>query len=367
MQTWLNWSPMQFAKLGRAASSAFAPSMSISSGNPGNAMKQERKAPERYFYHSFPRRGRETAAEIEKGCHILSIMKDVGLVMAPEIVKWEYEHADGSPARTSEVLQQRVCFTELEPRELPRHARKFGRFALEFTVPTLKSLGAIPVFYVPRAMSTATGVEGAASTLVMQFIDAMILVMRIAGVRSAIATSGQREGTFPCTFGFKESGNKTFDLEVGETTRVLEAFTHAITPPDILLPALEGMLKFFDPADDLGHDEVLGYYRQREWRIASNMAIRGVEMMRRPSPELIARLKTLDDDFFGREFPPNSGKTLAEEVFVLPGLGDRRILQMVNRIIVPEEAMSKVQAILKDLSDALLMASLESLGLASQP
>jgi hypothetical protein len=153
---------MQFARLERRPSSAFALSMSISSGNPGNVMKPKpkEKAPERYFYHSFPRRKRQTTAEIQKGCQILSIMRDVGLVMAPEIVKWGYEHADGSPPRTSEVLQQRVCFTELEPQELPRHAQKFGRFALEFTVPTLKSLGAIPVFYIPRAMSAATGAEG---------------------------------------------------------------------------------------------------------------------------------------------------------------------------------------------------------------
>jgi hypothetical protein len=190
--------------------------------------------------------------------------------------------------------------------------------------------------------------------------------MRIAGVSKAIAASGQRERTFPCTFGFKESGNKTFDLEVGETMRVLEAFTHAITPPDILLPALEGMLKFFYPADDLHHDEVLGYYREREWRIAGNIAIRGVEMMRRPSTELIERLKTLDGDFFGREFPPNSGRSLAEGVFVIPGLGTQSILQMANRVIVPEEAASKVETILKDLLDAPIIASLKSLGAQSR-
>jgi hypothetical protein len=43
-------------------------------------------------------------------------------------------------------------------------------------------------------------------------------------------------------------------------------------------------------------------------------------MMRRPSTELIERLKALDNEFFGREFPPNSGKSLADGVFVLPGL-----------------------------------------------
>src|SRR5689334_9555061 len=55
---------------------------------------------------------RETEAKIGKGCQILSMMRDFGLVMAPEIVKWRYDHADSSPPRTSEVLQQRVCFAE---------------------------------------------------------------------------------------------------------------------------------------------------------------------------------------------------------------------------------------------------------------
>jgi hypothetical protein len=88
-------------------------------------------------------------------------------------------------------------------------------------------------------------------------------------------------------------------------------------------------------------------------------------MMRRPSTELIERLKALDNEFFGREFPPNSGKSLADGVFVLPGLENRRILQMVNRVIVPAAAVSRVQAILKDLPEAPAIASLESLSTKS--
>jgi hypothetical protein len=48
-------------------------------------------------------------------------------------------------------------------------------------------------------------------------------------------------------------------------------------------------------------------------------------MMRRPSTELMERLKALDNDFFGRQVPPNSGKSLSEGVFVLPGLENKRI------------------------------------------
>jgi hypothetical protein len=326
-------------------------------------MTEEGRAAERYFYHNFPRRKRGTQGEIAMGCQVLSLVKDFGLVMAPEIVKWAYEHADGSPPRTTEVLQQRVCFTELEPRELPSHAEKFGHFALEFKVPALKSLGAIPVFYVPRAMSAATGAEGAASVLVMQLIDAMVLTMRIAGAYS-IAEETARAGFADhvrLEFGFKETGNKEFFFNGARLLNVLNAFSSSITPPAMLQTGLENLLKFFYPADDVDRDKELVYFRQREWRIVGNVAVRDVELMRRPSDQLIERLKALDPEFFAREFPPKSAKSLAEGVFVLPGLGNRRILQMVNRIVVPEEAVSRVHSILKDLPDAPKVVPLELL------
>ncbi len=36
---------------------------------------------ERFFYHSFPPRGRSTDSEIEKGCKILSLIGEAGLVL----------------------------------------------------------------------------------------------------------------------------------------------------------------------------------------------------------------------------------------------------------------------------------------------
>src|SRR5580693_2307045 len=104
--------------------------------------------PERYFYHSFPRPRRKGGDEQLKGLKILEAIVDFGLVLAPEATKWEYPHADGSPPRRMEIAQRRVCFTELEPKELPEHGRVFGPIALEFDVETLKSFFAMPVFYV---------------------------------------------------------------------------------------------------------------------------------------------------------------------------------------------------------------------------
>jgi hypothetical protein len=105
---------------------------------------------EGFFYHSFPRRGRHGDKEVQKGLKILELIRDFGLLLTPEVTAWEYPHADGSPPRKIEMVQRRVSFTELSPCELPRHAEEFGRFALEFEIDTLKSLYALPVFYIPR-------------------------------------------------------------------------------------------------------------------------------------------------------------------------------------------------------------------------
>ncbi len=96
-------------------------------------MTSRERAPdraERFFYHSFPRRGRGSDGEIGKGCKILSLICDAGLVLAPEIVPWSYPHADGSPPRRQQTIQRRICFTELAPNELIEHAKEFRTLCL---------------------------------------------------------------------------------------------------------------------------------------------------------------------------------------------------------------------------------------------
>jgi hypothetical protein len=63
--------------------------------------------PERYFYHSFPRRGASTNAEIDKGCAILTAIRDFGLVLTPQLNEWKQPSLGGAP-RTFPVLQKRV-------------------------------------------------------------------------------------------------------------------------------------------------------------------------------------------------------------------------------------------------------------------
>jgi hypothetical protein len=316
---------------------------------------------ERFFYHSFPRRGSNTGVEMDKGCKILSLICDAGLLLAPKVVKWEYSHADGSPPRKQEYIQRRVCFTELSPSDLIEHAQNFGLFALEFEIDVLKGMGALPVFYIPRATSAdASEINSLGSVPVMQTIDAMVLAMRLAGVKQNLGgTPEVVEGRFDNTFGFDKL--KTFSLDVQETRKALEAFCYGLTPPDILQHGIVGLLGCFYPADNLRDNNALAYYQQREWRISGNFAVRGEEVMRRASDEVIGRLLDIDAEFFGRDFPTPWAKRLAEEALVYPGFGGKRVIQMVRRVIVPREALDRASATVARLAPDVPVVCIEEL------
>ncbi len=328
-----------------------------------NAAPKTSIGDERCFYHSFPRRGRATDVETEKGLKILSLICDAGFVLAPEVVRWSYPHADGSPPRAQEYIQRRVCFTELASKELPEHAEEFGHFALEFNIDTLKGLGAMPVFYIPHATSEdSQGVTSLGSTLVVQTIDAMILAMRLNGIKEILDDPSTEQTSLDCTFGFTENKLRTFTFDVPQARNILEGLTYALTPPGMLEHALTGLLSCFYPADNIRDNKALAYYRQREWRIAWNFAIRGEEIMRRPSNELIGRLLDIDTDFFGRDFPTANGpRQLASEALVFPGIAGKRIVEMANRIVVPRPALTSAQTIVARFAPEVPVICIEDL------
>src|SRR4051794_14741617 len=110
----------------------------------------------RHFYHSFPRpRPSDTEPTIiTKGLGILSLMAEAGIILAPEVVQWNQPVITGGHKTTS-LLQTRACFTELPFEQFGDHAKRFGPFALEFDLLTLRQLGALPVISMPQT----TGID----------------------------------------------------------------------------------------------------------------------------------------------------------------------------------------------------------------
>jgi hypothetical protein len=224
---------------------------------------------ERYFYHNFPRRGRDDKGAVQKGLTILELIRDFGLLLTPEITTWEYPHANGSLPRKMEMVQRRVCFTELSPAEVPRHSKEFGQFALEFDIDTLKRLHALPVFYIPKGDTSSLG-----QTLVIQLIDAMCVIDRMARAKRLLELPNVAKRV-NCEFGFSENRVKSFNIDAEEMRRSINGTTYATTPPEMLSLAIEGVMNlfYFADADDTYENSALKYYRQREWRIAGNMDI----------------------------------------------------------------------------------------------
>lgn len=319
---------------------------------------------ERYFYHSFPRRGAGSSQAIEKGSKILAAIRDFGLVLMPELIEWNQPSAGGASPRVFPVLQKRVCFTELSPGELPQHAEKFGPFALEFETDALRSLGAIPVFYIPQP--TAKGDDGNAVGVALLGVamDALAIIQRLAGLDKILNGSVPVAKQFDFNPGFVRSPQQrgTFTLDSDEAKKFIRAIGYATTPWGPLETGMSALLNFFYPADDLTRDKMLDYYRQREWRIACGFAINGAEVLHALTQTEKERLLEIDQEFFQRKLQTDLGTVDALScALVHPGLKGRRLIDMVRRVIVPPDAVGSATEILAGLSNPPQVVSIDTL------
>jgi hypothetical protein len=158
--------------------------------------------------------------------------------------------------------------------------------------------------------------------------------------------------------------------------RTIEGISFGTTPPEMLSKALEGAMNFFylADADESKISSSLKYYRQREWRIAGNIAIQDRELMGLPSSALIERLLALDPDFFGRKFPPNGetlsnpslvnrsfGPRLIDWTYVYQGIDYRHIVGAARRAIVPRSTVNAAREILSKHSNPPPVVAIEDL------
>lgn len=318
---------------------------------------------ERYLYHSFPRRGAGTKTEHEKGIAILRSLRDIGLLLVPEYIEWKQPSADGND-RIFPILQTRVCLTDLSPSELPRHAEKFGQFALEFEYDTARKLGAIPVFYVPQPISKSSDGNALGIALIAIAMDAHALVHRMSSINSILNGTTPVSERFDINVGFARSpeNRNTFNVNSREMRTAIEALSNGMTPLQYLEAGTSAMLNFFYPTDDLVRDKTLDYYKQREWRIACKFSIAGIEVLHEPSEDEKQKFLAIDREFFSRTIKTDAGdiKMLTASL-IHPGLGDLKVLEMVRRIIVPNDTVAAVKQLLSGLKSVPEIVAIETL------
>jgi len=319
-----------------------------------------KSGPERFFYHSFPRRpSTDESGEVEKGLTILHMMKDIGLLLTPEIIEWPEVQPDGSLSEPWCVAQKRCCFTEIAPPELLQHADVFGRFAIEFDIKVLRSLGAIPVFYLPRTSEANAGLETLATELVAGIGQLEVLFDRLSELEELARNSSHKDKRLLVT----ENGIVTHETQcsVGGAEELLSFLTEGLQPVVSLHAILKTLSNFFYPTENLRYTDLHGYYRQREWRILANMARDGVEVTRHLHESEMESLLKLDRVFFSRQLKFRTGTfCIVDRCKLFEQLDGKPIIRYARRVIVPAIAGARAKEILNEPNDPPVVA-LESL------
>lgn len=315
--------------------------------------------PERYFYHSFPRRQRERPAdELDTGMQVLTSIAVSGFLLTPEITEWREPRDDGSLGKPWSVIQKRCCFTELAPGELAEHSEHFGGFSIEFDVRTFRQLGGIPVFYLPRATEDDVGLESLAAALLSRIGEIQILLNRLAELANLVATAEDKSQLLVVR---KNEQQLHTRCSLGGAEDIIRMLTHDAQGVDILRNALRALSAFFYPAEDFRYTGLLAYYRQREWRFIANMSKHGHDLDRDLTDEEKANLIALDGDFFGRTMEFFTGTyRRVDQCRIFSELAGKRLLQYARRIIVPADTITATIKLLGD-SNHVPVVSLEEL------
>ncbi len=318
----------------------------------------------KYFYHCFPRpRAREICSDaVDRGWDILRSIRRLGLILAPEIVEWRTPVSIGSPSPIR-LLQQRICFTELSRNELRAHSEKFGPFAIEFDTMALRRAGALPVIYMPQALSEQDHLALIGSFIVShlghvrhtleqlnslnQFKDPTYIQSNFPGAtrmaddcKVTLRNGDELRGTLQ-EFVVPWKAIKDFLSFIG--------FENA--PFDAMIGVISIAQSLFYPTDNDHVGEQLGYYRQREWRITAGYAVNKTPRGRILDANEKQSLIDLDSSFWKRKL------TYKDETFcrvdkavALAQPGPADLFGMATRLIVPVEKIHEARQLFTDLS-----------------
>ena len=301
----------------------------------------------RFFYHSFPRpRQGETDSETaSRGWAVLQSMRELGLILAPEIVEWQPPVSLGTPS-PSRILQRRICFTELSPQELCEHSTRFGPFALEFKTTELRRMGALPVIYMPQALSEQDHLALLGPFVVGHLGQIRGTLERLDELNQLDSPAyAQRVGASAISDDMMlnlrnvdETGGTVQEFQVPwKATRDLLDYIGFRTAPFSAMTGVTTIAQaLFYPTDDDHNYQELGYYRQREWRITADYFVNGEPRGRTLLDEEMQILLDLDESFWGGSTQPNNPNPRVAEALALIQPTPAELFDTVARIVVPD-------------------------------
>ena len=323
-------------------------------GNPGQDRDNRVKDEPRFFYHSFPRprRGETHGDTLNRGWAILQSMKKLGLILAPEVVEWHTPVSLGTPAPI-QVLQRRICFTELSQQELSEHSTRFGPFALEFETTGLRCVGALPVIYMPQALSEQDHLALLGPFVVghldqirgtLEKLNRLDEIDNPAYLQSIGATHIAEDCIVTLTNEDQSGGTvQTFQVPWKAIRDLLSYIGFETAPFNAMTGATSIAQALFYPTDDDHHDHELGYYRQREWRITADYYVNGSPRGRSLQYEEKELLLELDQSFWGGNTHPSKPLPRVDDALALVQPTPAELLDTATRIIVPDNFVGQAR------------------------
>jgi hypothetical protein len=315
---------------------------------------------DRFFFHTFPRSGQSESPEatLNRALDILSFMKEAGLVLAPEIVKWELPLQGGGVEHLS-ILQRRACFTELSIAELDRHAATFGPISLSFNIDKLRAAGLTPVVYVPQGTGIGS-LSQISNFCVKAAWHTRYVLDRLQDLKIVSDPASAHE-----KFGYPLSPDATLQLQnkdpggnlvanytvpASNVDAVMKHIGYRNIPFDHSIGMLSVFLNIFYPTDNAYSGELLGYYRQREWRLIGG----GLNFNNRPigrglTPTEIARLTAIDQRFWSRELMLDGAlQTRSALAVIYDPVQNWNFFDLVENVFVPRSIEARARSIAGD-------------------
>jgi hypothetical protein len=245
---------------------------------------------QRNLIHSFsrPKPNEAKDALAERLFEILGLIREIGLILAPELIEWDLSKI-GLGNGVLAILQQRICFTDLTPADLPRHAETFGPLAIAYEIEGLRNAGAMPVMYVPQALDSS--VSGLASFCVNGALHTKKILEQLQNLQdlsdpeiAALRLNEPVDQNYTLNLqNVNPQGQvvASYSIPAEHAQQVLRFIGFNNIPFRHSIGILDVLLNLFCPTDNLHCNELLGYYQQREWRlISSNVHFEGRPMVR---------------------------------------------------------------------------------------
>jgi hypothetical protein len=313
---------------------------------------------ERFFFHSFARgkKGEGSDETFERSLRILKFMTEVGLVLAPELVKWT--HGNGN---TTDILQVRACFTELSVSELPRHSEVFGPISLSFSCSDLRNVGIMPVIYSPQKTG-ASDLGGLGSFLVIAAYHTQHSISKLEELDELSTREGfLRKNNLPLDtkvaddpivnlVATQSKGPGMIHREVASSSirGVMDYMQYDSIPFTQCYSMLSMIMNLFYPTDNEHSSDELGYYRQREWRIiGANAVVNDVYLGRDLSDHEKEMLLDIDRRFWsGGLMIRGQSIRRVDLAKVYAPLGGGSLLELAKSVHVHEKYVDRVAEVL---------------------